>query len=159
MLVDLARNDLSRHAIPGSVLLPEQLLMHQLDAGPIMHIASEVRCKIAETTSPLDVLLDIAPMGTVSGAPKIRSMQIIQQQEQQSRGQYAGSFGFLDVRGDTEFVVGLRSVMRHKNILTIQAGAGIVYDSDPKKETDETFLKMRTAQNTIKPFLRNPSSL
>ncbi len=154
MLVDLERNDMARHSIPGSVYLPEGLLMHRLDAGRVMHIASEVRSRIAKNVSPLDVLLDVTPMGTVSGAPKIRSMQIIHDYEQgETRGLYAGSFGFFDVRGDVEMVVGLRSLMRQKHQLMIQAGAGIVYDSIPKKEYAETVMKMQTGIRTVEPFL------
>ena len=154
MLVDLARNDLSRHSIPGSVYLPEGLLMHRLDAGRVMHIASEVRSKIAKNIPPLEVLLDVAPMGTVSGAPKIRSMKIIHEQERgEPRGLYAASVGFIDARGDLEMVVGLRSLMRQRNELTIQAGAGIVYDSIPEKEYQETVMKMQVGLKTIEPFL------
>ena len=159
MLVDLARNDLSRHSIPGSIYLPEGFLMHRLDAGSVMHIASEVRSRISSNVSPLEVLLDVTPMGTVSGAPKIRSMQIIHEQERgEPRGLYAGSFGFVDARGGIEMVVGLRSLMRQRDIMTIQAGAGIVYDSIPSKEQLETLMKKQVPLKTAHPFLANISS-
>ena len=103
----------------------------------------------------MEVFLDVAPMGTVSGAPKIRSMKIIHEYERgEPRGLYAGSFGFIDVRGNVEMVVGLRSLMRQGNELTIQAGAGIVYDSIPENEYRETVLKMQVGLKTIQPFLK-----
>lgn len=153
MLVDLARNDISRCCVPGTVEIPEGRLEYQLNAGSIMHIASEVRGRI-NGFSPLRALLTVVPMGTVSGAPKVRSAQIIYDNERRPRGLYAGSFGFVDITGNAEAVVGLRSVMRSGNELTIQAGAGIVYDSDPEKEYEETEKKMRVATACINFFVK-----
>lgn len=153
MLVDLARNDLEMSSIPGTVELIPEMLMHRLDAGKVMHIASEVRSNV-NGLPPFQALLDIAPMGTVSGAPKVRSMQFIRAFEQgDARGLYAGSFGFVDMRGNLEAVVGLRSVMRYGQTLVTQAGAGIVFDSVPEREYEETVQKMRAARGAIEPFL------
>ena len=152
MLVDLGRNDLEMCSIPGTVELVEEMLMHRLDAVKVMHIASEIRSKI-NGMSPLRALLAVAPMGTVSGAPKVRSMQIIYELEEDHRGLYAGSFGFVDMRGNLEAIVGLRSVMRSLNKIIVQAGAGIVFDSDPKSEYVETVNKTKAAKGAIQPFL------
>jgi len=154
MLVDLARNDLEMCSVPGTVELVQEMLMHRLNAGKVIHIASEVRSKIGDI-SPLRALLAVAPMGTVSGAPKVRSMQLIDEYEEgDPRGLYAGSFGFVDVRGNLEAVVGLRSIMRYVDELIIQAGAGIVFDSDPEKEFIETGMKMKVPKAAIAPFLQ-----
>ncbi|PIR50886.1 hypothetical protein COU78_04285 [Candidatus Peregrinibacteria bacterium CG10_big_fil_rev_8_21_14_0_10_49_24] len=155
MLVDLARNDLAMSSLPGTVELTPEMLMHRLDAGRVMHMASEVRSRV-NGIPPLQALLAIAPMGTVSGAPKVRSMQIIREKEGgEARGLYAGSFGFVDMRGGLEAVVGLRSLMRTRDELTMQAGAGIVYDSDDAAEYRETEQKMRVVKETVEPFLRS----
>jgi len=153
MLVDLARNDVSRTALPGTVEVVPEHLMQRLDAGPVMHIASEIRGRI-NGLSPLQMLLSVFPMGTVSGAPKVRSMQVIAEYEDAPRGLYAGSIGFLDLTGNLHAVVGLRSLMRVDDDLKVQAGAGIVYDSDPALEYDETRNKMKVAHNVIRPFLK-----
>ncbi len=152
MLIDLARNDLARSSVPGSVRLPEDRLMHRLDAGSVMHIASEVTSR-TNGLSPLRALECIAPMGTVSGAPKVRSVQIIHDVERQARGLYAGSIGFVDLRGNLGAVVGLRAIQRQGSMLIIQAGAGVVLDSNPTEEYLETKQKMRTASEVIGPFL------
>lgn len=152
MLVDLARNDLERSSIPGTVHIPEGGLMHRLDAGGVMHIATEIRSRV-NGIPPLAALLRVAPMGTVSGAPKVRSIQIIQQHEKRARGHYAGSFGFVDFQGNAEFVVGLRSIGRQKDILTVQSGAGIVFDSVPRNEYVETVQKKGVGKRAIKPFI------
>lgn len=153
MLVDLERNDLARVAELGSVTVPEELLMHRLDAGSVMHIASEVRGKLRCDALPIEALLMTAPMGTVSGAPKIRSMQIIDDYEDFPRGKYAGGIGFIDVRGNVKVTMGLRSIMRTRGELTIQAGAGIVMDSIPSAEYEETENKLQVPLKTIEPFL------
>ncbi|KKW41251.1 hypothetical protein A2454_04865 [Candidatus Peribacteria bacterium RIFOXYC2_FULL_55_14] len=153
MLIDLARNDLEMSSIPGSVTITPEMRMHRLDAGAVMHIASEIRSRV-NGIPPLSALLAIAPMGTVSGAPKVRSMQIIHENEDgEPRGLYAGSFGFVDMRGDLEAVVGLRSLMRYGRKLVVQAGAGIVYDSDEEKEYQETVQKMQSALQALEHFL------
>ncbi len=154
MLVDLARNDVARSSVLGSVRIPDSALMYRLDGGPVMHIASTIDGTCDPQVSPTMVFLNIAPMGTVSGSPKVSAMQIIYREEQgRTRGIYAGSIGFFDVRGITEFVVGLRNIVRRGSTLTIQAGAGIVMGSDPASEYDETVAKMSAPLGAITPFL------
>ena len=154
MLVDLERNDIARIAELGSVTVPEDLLMHRKDAGSVMHLASEVRGKLRKGVLPIEALLALAPMGTVSGAPKIRSMNIIGQYELLPRGLYAADIGFIDVRGNVKATMGLRSLMRYDSELTLQAGAGIVMDSNPESELEETENKLKIPQQTIEPFLK-----
>lgn len=154
MLVDLERNDTARVAELGSVDVPDELLMYRKDAGPVMHIASEVRGQLQKGLSPLRALLAISPMGTVSGAPKVRSMQIIHEYEDEiPRGLYASSIGIIDVRGNMKAVMGLRSLMRYGSRLVVQSGAGIVMDSDPVAECEETENKMKVPLVTLQPFL------
>jgi anthranilate/para-aminobenzoate synthase component I len=94
-------------------------------------------------------------MGTVSGAPKVRAMQIIHKHEEgRPRGLYAGSFGFIGLGGGAQFVVGLRSLMKTGTELRIGAGAGIIHDSVPRNEYDETEAKMQIARSVIAPFLK-----
>lgn len=153
MLIDLARNDLEMSSVPGSVETDRETIMHRLNAGRVMHIASEIRSRV-NGIPPLSALLAIAPMGTVSGAPKVRSMKIIHENEdEEPRGQYAGSFGFVDMRGGLEAVVGLRSIMRYGQKIVVQAGAGIVYDSDDEREYLETVNKMKAALGALESFL------
>jgi len=158
MLVDLARNDLARSSMPGTQILQESDLFQRLDAGPVMHLASHVGSELNGMT-PMQSLLSVHPMGTVSGAPKVRSTRILYEHEDgQPRGMYGGSIGFADVRGNLEAVVGLRSIILENGILKIQAGAGIVMDSDPTAEYNETEQKMGTTTRTISPFLTDPQS-
>ena len=152
MLVDLARNDISRFSVPGSVEIRGHELAQPLKAGSVIHIATHVRARMNGIPHALP-LLGLHPMGTTSGAPKVESMQIIQRHEGRPRGQYAGAVGFFSDEGNTEFVVGLRNISRHQNELRVQAGAGIVYDSIPKNEYEETEHKMGAGMNALKPFL------
>ncbi|HLD07544.1 MAG TPA: chorismate-binding protein [Candidatus Peribacterales bacterium] len=153
MLIDLERNDLARSSVPGSVVLPKDRIMHRLDAGRVMHLASEVQSK-TNGLSPLRALECVAPMGTVSGAPKVRSVEIAYALEKQARGLYAGSIGFVDIRGNLGAVVGLRAIQRQGKQGFIQAGAGIVLDSNPTEEYLETVKKMRVASEVTAPFLQ-----
>lgn len=153
MLVDLARNDLARGCKPGTQRLDALDVMQRLDAGPVMHMASRVTGDI-NGMSPLMTLAGVIPMGTTSGAPKDRSVQIMYAQERgQPRGLYGGTFGGIDLRGNVEAVVGLRSIMRIGKTISVQAGAGVVKDSIPAKEFEETEQKMGVPRKTLQPFL------
>lgn len=152
MLVDLARNDLSRFAIPGSVHIEESELAQPLVAGRVMHMATRVRARVNGIPHARP-LIGLLPMGTTSGAPKVQSEQIIYRHERQSRGHYAGAVGFFSDDGSTEFVVGLRNVSRYDQELRVQAGSGLVYDSVPEKEYDETEQKMAAGMYAIEPFI------
>ncbi len=154
MLIDLARNDLGRSCVPGSVTVRDNELMVRRDAGPVMHIATTVRGTLDPHLSPVYAHANLSPMGTVSGSPKIRACQIVHAAEAgKPRGMYAGSFGFFDASGNAEFVIGLRNVFRTGKQLHVQAGAGVVRDSDPQGEYAETENKMKAALSAIEPFI------
>lgn len=151
MLVDLARNDLARASIPGTVEIEN--LAEKLSAGGVLHMATKVKSRM-NGIPHLVALEYVSPMGTVSGAPKVESMKIIYEHEDgEQRGHYAGALGFLSLHGPSEFVVELRNIARQDDIITVRAGAGIVYDSDPEKEFEETEQKMRPGLNSILPYV------
>ncbi len=139
MLVDLGRNDVGRIAKGGSVEVRDLLVIERY--SHVMHIVSGVHGVIAEDKDQFDVMSACFPAGTVSGAPKIRAMEIIDELESQKRGPYAGAVGYFGFSGNMDFCITIRTfIMQDKN-LWIQAGAGIVADSDPKKEFEETINK------------------
>lgn len=109
-----------------------------------MHIVSEVRGKLRDGFSGIDALISCLPAGTVSGAPKIRAMQIINSLESLKRGMYAGAVGYINLNGDIDFALAIRSLLIKDNTAYLQSGAGIVYDSDPEKEYEETLNKARS---------------
>jgi len=139
MLVDLGRNDVGRVARGGHVYVQDLLVIERY--SHVMHIVSGVRGEIAEDKDQFDVMAACFPAGTVSGAPKIRAMEIIDELEPDKRGAYAGSVGYFGFSGNMDFCITIRTfVMQGKN-LWVQAGAGIVADSDPKTEFEETLNK------------------
>jgi anthranilate synthase component 1 len=135
MLVDLGRNDLGRVSEPGSVEVTRRMIVERY--SHVMHLVSEVRSKIARGEDAYDVVRSCFPAGTVSGAPKIRAMQIISELEPVVRGPYAGGVGYFDVRGNMDFCITIRSVFYSGGKAYIQSGAGIVADSVPERERDE----------------------
>ncbi|MBP7089018.1 MAG: anthranilate synthase component I [Candidatus Omnitrophica bacterium] len=141
MLVDLARNDLGRVAKQGSVKVP--LFMQVEKFSHVMHIVSEVRAKINNKTDIFTALASCFPAGTVSGAPKIRAMQIINDLEPDKRGIYAGSVGYFSFTNSLDTCIIIRTIIFKNNKAYIQAGAGIVADSKPEKEYQETLNKAR----------------
>jgi anthranilate synthase component 1 len=136
MLVDLGRNDIGRVSRFGSVRLAEHMELHRF--SHVMHLVSRVTGELAEPHDALDALYSCFPAGTVSGAPKVRAMQIVEALEPTARGVYAGAVGYLDYRGDLDTCIAIRTVVVHRQRAHVQAGAGIVYDSDPTAEWDET---------------------
>jgi anthranilate synthase component 1 len=139
MLVDLGRNDVGRVAKGGRVEVDDLLVIERY--SHVMHIVSGIHGEIADDKDQFDVMAACFPAGTVSGAPKIRAMQIIDELESEKRGAYAGSVGYFGFSGNMDFCITIRTfVMQGKN-LWIQAGAGIVADSDPEKEFEETVNK------------------
>ena len=139
MLVDLGRNDVGRVAKGGQVKVQDLLVIERY--SHVMHIVSGVHGEIAEDKDQFDVMAACFPAGTVSGAPKIRAMQIIDELELEKRGPYAGAVGYFGFSGNMDFCITIRTfVMQGKN-LWIQAGAGIVADSEPEKEFEETVSK------------------
>lgn len=136
MLVDLGRNDLSRVCKPGSVKMERNQVIERY--SHVMHIVSDVVGDLQEDQTSVDALMQCFPAGTVSGAPKIRAMQIIDELEPIKRGVYAGAVGYFDFSGNMDTCIAIRTMVVTGNKAYIQAGAGIVADSDPKKEFEET---------------------
>ncbi|MFW2366779.1 MAG: anthranilate synthase component I [Desulforhopalus sp.] len=139
MLVDLGRNDVGRVAKGGRVQVRDLLVIERY--SHVMHIVSGVHGEIAEGKDQFDVLSACFPAGTVSGAPKIRAMEIIDELEPDKRGAYAGSVGYFGFSGNMDFCITIRTFVMSGENLWIQAGAGIVADSDPDKEYEETINK------------------
>ncbi|MBX2852229.1 MAG: anthranilate synthase component I [Phycisphaeraceae bacterium] len=144
MLVDLGRNDVGRVAQPGTIELPELLIVERY--SHVMHLSSTVTGQLKEGMSCWDALRHTLPVGTVSGAPKVRAMQIIDELEPVKRGPYAGAVGYADLAGNMDMAIALRTmvVMPKEQggwVVDIQAGAGIVADSDPQLEHEETVNK------------------
>ena len=141
MLIDLGRNDVGRVAETGSVKLTEKMLIERY--SHVMHIVSNVKGKLKKEMSAMDALRATFPAGTVSGAPKIRAMQIIDELEPTKRGIYSGAVGYLGWNGNMDTAIAIRTAVIKDNKLYIQAGAGIVADSVPRNEWDETMNKGR----------------
>jgi len=139
MLVDLGRNDVGRVATPGSVKV--ERLMEVERYSHVMHISSTVSGELREGRTSLDALRAAFPAGTVSGAPKIRAMEIIAELEPDQRGVYAGSLGYVSFGGNLDMAITLRTVVVAEGTAYIQAGAGVVADSRPEREFDETLEK------------------
>jgi anthranilate synthase component 1 len=136
MLVDLGRNDLGRVCQFGSVRVPQYMMVERY--SHVMHLVSTVDGTLAEDRDHLDALVACFPAGTVSGAPKIRAMQILSQLEPTRRNIYAGAVGYIDFAGNLDFCIAIRTITIRNGRARIQAGAGIVADSNPAAEYDET---------------------
>jgi len=141
MLVDLGRNDVGRVAQIGSVRVTEQMVIERY--SHVMHIVSNVEATLAPGLDAVDVLKATFPAGTVSGAPKVRAMEIIDELEPIKRGVYSGAVGYLGFDGDMDVAIALRTAVLKDKVLHVQAGAGIVADSVPETEWDETRHKAR----------------
>ncbi len=147
MLVDLGRNDVGRVAAGGSVSVEDLLVIERY--SHVMHIVSGVRGRLAEGKDQFDVLEACFPAGTVSGAPKIRAMEIIDELEPERRGPYAGAVGYFGFSGNMDFCITIRTFVMKGDDLWIQAGAGIVSDSVPKKEFEETINKAKGLRRAV----------
>jgi anthranilate synthase component I len=145
MLVDLGRNDVGRVARTGSVRVTEQMVIERY--SHVMHIVSNVEGKLKPGLTAIDVLRATFPAGTVSGAPKVRAMEIIDELEPVKRGVYAGAVGYLGFHGNMDVAIALRTAVIKDGMLHVQAGGGIVADSEPAAEWQET-------QNKAKALLR-----
>jgi anthranilate synthase component 1 len=141
MLVDLGRNDLGRVAEYGTVRVPTYMTIERY--SHVMHLVSKVEARLAAGRDRLDALVSCFPAGTVSGAPKVRAMEIISELENRRRGVYAGAVGYLDFAGNLDFCITIRTVVIERGRAYVQAGAGIVADSDPAAEYQETRDKAR----------------
>jgi anthranilate synthase component 1 len=141
MLVDLGRNDIGRVATVGSVRVPQYMAIERY--SHVMHLVSRVEGELAAGSDRLDALVATFPAGTLSGAPKIRAMQIVGQLEPTRRGLYGGAVGYLDFAGNLDFCIAIRTVTMCDGRASVQAGAGIVADSKPASEYEETRDKAR----------------
>ena len=141
MLIDLGRNDAGRISRAGTVAVGEQFVIERY--SHVMHIVSEVTGELLDGLNYTDVLRAAFPAGTVSGSPKVRALEIIRELEPVKRNVYAGSIGYIGWHGDADTAIAIRTAVIQDGRLHVQAGAGIVYDSDPQKEWEETMNKGR----------------
>ncbi|MUT67667.1 anthranilate synthase component I family protein [Paenibacillus sp. NEAU-GSW1] len=147
MLVDLERNDLGRIAAFGSVNVEELMVIERY--SHVMHLVSQVEGRLAEGKDAYDVIAATFPGGTITGAPKIRTMEIIEELEPVRRGSYTGSLGWIDYNGDMEFNIIIRTMAIKEGLVHIQAGAGIVIDSVPEREYYESLNKAKALWKAI----------
>jgi anthranilate synthase component 1 len=148
MLVDLGRNDLSRVCVPGSVRV--ERFMEPERYSHVTHLVSEVVGELREDVTPFALLRACFPAGTVSGAPKVRAMQIISELEEYRRGIYAGAVGYcLPQEGELDTCIAIRTLWLHDGVAYLQAGGGIVADSDPDAEHEECLAKLRALETAI----------
>lgn len=148
MLIDLSRNDAGRVSKTGTVEVTRQMFVERY--SHVMHIASTVESELAENLSALDVLKATLPVGTLSGAPKVRAMEIIDEFEVVKRGVYGGAMGYLSWNGNMDMAIAIRTAIIKDGTLYIQAGAGIVADSVPHLEWEETMNKARAMFYAVK---------
>jgi anthranilate synthase component 1 len=147
MLVDLGRNDLGRVAVPGSVAVRDFFSVERY--SHVMHIASRVVGRLAGGRDAVDALMATFPAGTLSGAPKIRAMEIIEALEPVRRGPYGGAVGYLDFAGNLDVAIAIRTAVVADGVLHVQAGAGIVADSVPSAEADECENKAQALMRAV----------
>ncbi len=147
MLVDLGRNDVGRVSRPGTVRVTDLMVIERY--SHVMHIVSNVTGRLQEGRDAFDVLKACFPAGTVSGAPKIRAMEIIEEFEPTRRGPYAGAVGYFSLSGDMDFCITIRTVVIWEDMLHVQVGAGIVADSVPEREYEETMNKAKAMLKAI----------
>ena len=140
MLLDLGRNDVGKVSSPGSVKVTQQMEIERY--SHVMHIVSHVTGDLSENFNPFDVLKSAFPAGTVSGAPKVRAMQLISEGEQYQRGPYSGAVGYFSFNGNMDTAIVIRTIILKDGVAYLQAGAGIVSDSVPEREYQECLHKM-----------------
>lgn len=143
MLIDLARNDVGRVSRPGAVELPARMVIERF--SHVMHITSEVEGVLRDGVGPWEVLRATFPAGTLTGAPKLRAMQIVRELEAGPRGVYGGAVGYVAPGGDLDFAIAIRTVVQRGDRFEVTAGAGVVADSVPELEAAETRSKARAA--------------
>jgi anthranilate synthase component 1 len=147
MLVDLARNDLGRVARVGTVAVKEYGVLEKFPT--VQHLVSRVEAELASGRDALDLLAATFPAGTVSGAPKVRAMQLLAELEGVRRGPYAGAFGYLDGAGNLDMAIAIRTLFLQGDTIHVQAGAGVVFDSVPEREYEETLHKSKALFQAI----------
>jgi len=141
MLVDLERNDISRVCVPGSVRVNEMMVVESY--AHVHHIVSNVRGELTDGITPGEVIRAVFPGGTITGCPKVRCMEILGELEAEGRGPYTGSMGYVNRDGSLDLNILIRTMLRQGNEVRFRAGGGIVADSDPQKELEETRAKAR----------------
>jgi anthranilate synthase component 1 len=147
MLVDLGRNDLGRCAVPGTVRVEELMVLERY--SHVMHLVSGLSATLRPDLTPLDALFACFPAGTVSGAPKVKAMELIEELETERRGIYGGAVGYLDFAGHLDTCIALRTLVLRGGEARVQAGAGIVADSDPEREYEETLSKAQALVSAV----------
>ena len=147
MLVDLGRNDLGRVAAPGGVQVEELMKIERY--SHVMHIVSTVRAKLAEGRDGYDAIRATFPAGTLSGAPKVRAMQILDDLEPEARGLYGGAVGWVGFNGDVDLCIAIRTARRHAGEWSLQVGAGVVADSNAEAEYQETLDKAGSVRRAL----------
>ncbi|MCB0221374.1 MAG: anthranilate synthase component I [Chrysiogenetes bacterium] len=147
MLVDLGRNDVGRVARVGTVHVDELMIIERY--SHVMHIVSNVKGRLREGRDAFDLIAATFPAGTLSGAPKIRAMEIIEEFETSRRGPYGGAVGYIGYDGNMDLAITIRTFLLHEGMLSFQAGAGIVADSDPTKEYEETCNKAAALRRAL----------
>jgi anthranilate synthase component 1 len=147
MLVDLGRNDVGRVSVPGTVKVDDLMSIERY--SHIMHIVSNVTGHLQPTVRPIEALRACFPAGTVSGAPKIRAMQIISELEPEGRGAYAGAIGYFGYNGTVETAITIRTAVLRDGVAHVQAGCGIVADSEPAQEYQESVSKAQALLSAI----------
>ena len=147
MLIDLGRNDVGQIAEPGSVSLTENMVVERY--SHVMHIVSNVSAKVREDVGPMDALKATLPAGTLSGAPKVRAMEIIDELETVKRGIYGGAVGYVSWSGEMDTAIAIRTAVIKDKHLRIQAGAGVVADSVPSAEWEETLNNARVMLRAV----------
>ncbi|TNE34327.1 MAG: anthranilate synthase component I, partial [Alphaproteobacteria bacterium] len=156
MLLDLGRNDVGRVAKIGSVTVTEQMVIENY--SHVMHIVSNVEGEIEEGLTAIDALRAGFPAGTVSGAPKVRAMEIIDELEKSRRGIYGGAVGYFSANGSMDTCIALRTALVKDDTIFIQAGGGVVADSDPEAEYQETVNKAKALVRAAQEAIRYASS-
>lgn len=147
MLVDLGRNDLGRVAQTGTVNVTDLMIVERY--SHVMHIVSNIICQLKSGSDAWDLIKATLPAGTLSGAPKVRAMEIIAELENEPRGPYGGAVGYISFNGNMDLAITIRTACIEDGRLTVRAGAGIVYDSDPEKERVETVNKAKSIQKAL----------
>ncbi len=147
MLVDLGRNDIGRVAQVGTVEIADLMIIERY--SHVMHLVSHVRGELRHQTPIAEVLRAVFPAGTLSGAPKVRAMQLVEELEGSRRGYYGGAVGMIGAGGDVDLCITIRTLVAHGDRFDVQAGAGIVYDSIPEREAEETRSKARAVLRAI----------
>jgi anthranilate synthase component 1 len=147
MLVDLGRNDLGRIARTGTVQVTDLMVVERY--SHVMHLVSNINCDVQDRYDAWDLLRASFPAGTLSGAPKVRAMEIIDELEQGPRGPYGGAVGYVSFSGNMDLAITIRTACIENGLLTVRAGAGIVADSDPESERMETVNKAMAIQRAL----------